>query len=587
MTNPPFPPGVVLLFVLTAFTGGTVTAMAWRRRPEPGAGALAAVLAAATWWVLTYAGEIAGPTLAIKLFWARTQWFGSAFMSVAWLTFALRYTGRSEYTRPRHLALLSLVPAATVALVWTNGSHHLIRGPVHLERYGHLLLLEQTYGPWYGLIVSYSALLMIVGMLAFLQLFTSDWAIHQKQATAVIVAAVAPLVGILLFVGGLSPWPGFDLTPFSFSVSGVAAFGALHRYKLLTFSPASRRRARDFVLEGMDDGVLVVDRQGHLVDVNRSAAARLDVVPTEVLGTQAADVLPEIDDFTSVDDAAKDLVVCGGGRKRHYDLRVTTLRDEFGRTVGRIAVLRDVTERALYEQRLQVLNRVLRHNLRNEMNVVYGCADLLDAESAVDRDLAERIKDRAMEVVELGDKARRITTLIEQSCADPPCVGARGLLERTVADAAGEFPRADFETDFAVDDDRHCNAYLGSVVEALLENAAELNPADTPRVWVDAHVDGGGDADTLVVTVADDGPGIGEQERSVIESASETDLIHGSGLGLWLTYWGVQTLGGTLSFDDRDGGGSIVAVRVPLADPDPDAAVRASRNGDPHDGAAE
>ena len=564
MAHVSFPPELLALFALTVFTGGTVTAMAWRRRPEPGAAALAAVLAAATWWVLAYAGEIAGPTLGIKLFWARMQWFGSALMPVAWLAFAFRYTGRSEYTRLRHLALVAVVPVVTVVLVWTNGSHGLIRESVRLERYGDLLLLQQNYGPWYGLIVSYSALLMIVGTLVFLQLFTSDWAVYKKQAAAIIVAALAPLVGTLLFVRNLSPWPGFDPTPFSFSISGVAAFGALYRYKLLEFCPASRRRARDFVLEGMDDGVLVVDRQGHLIDVNRSAAAILDVSKTAVLGAQATSVLPEIDDLTSVDDTAEDIIVRNGGRKRYYDLRVTTLRDEFERVVGRIVVLRDVTERALYEQRLQVLNRVLRHNLRNEMNVVYGYADLLDLDSPTDQDLADRIKDKAMDIVEMGDKARRITEFIEHSRADPPCVRVRAVLGRTAAETTAEFPAVTFETDLAVGDDRYCNPYLGSVVEALLENAAEHNPADAPRVWLDARIDG----DHLVVAVADDGPGIGEQERSVIESAAETDLIHGSGLGLWLAYWGVQTLGGTIEFSDRNGGGSVVTVRVPLVDPD-------------------
>ncbi len=564
MPNVSFPTELLVVFAVTVFTGGTVTAMAWRRRPEPGAAALAAVLAAATWWVLAYAGEIAGPTLAIKLFWARMQWFGSAFMPVAWLVFAFRYTGRSEYTRLRHLAAFSAVPAATVVLVWTNGSHHLIRESVRLERYGDLVLLEQTYGPWYGFAVSYAALLMIVGTLVFLQLFTSDWGVYKKQAAAIIVAAVAPLIGTFLFVRNLSPWPGFDPTPFSFSVSGVAAFGALYRYKLLEFSPASRRRARDFVLEGMDDGVLVVDRQGHLIDVNRSAAAILDVSQTEVLGVQATSVVPEIDDLTSVDDTAEDIIVRNGGQKRYYDLRVTILRDEFDRVVGRIAVLRDVTERALYEQRLQVLNRVLRHNLRNEMNIVYGYADLLELDSAADRDLADRIKEKAMDIVEMGDKARRITDFIEQSGDDPPCMRAPRLLERSAAEVAAEFPDAAFDVDVAVGDDRYCNPYLGSVVEVLVENAAEHNPSDAPRVWVDARVDD----DHLVVAVADDGPGIGEQERSVIESAAETDLMHGSGLGLWLAYWGAQTLGGTLEFGEREGGGSVVTVRVPLADPD-------------------
>ncbi|MFB6156422.1 MAG: ATP-binding protein [Haloferacaceae archaeon] len=70
------------------------------------------------------------------------------------------------------------------------------------------------------------------------------------------------------------------------------------------------------------------------------------------------------------------------------------------------------------------------------------------------------------------------------------------------------------------------------------------------------------DGDALVVTVADDGPGIPEDELAAITAGEETSLSHGSGLGLWLATWGADALGGDLSFADRNPG-TVVTLRVP------------------------
>jgi signal transduction histidine kinase len=63
--------------------------------------------------------------------------------------------------------------------------------------------------------------------------------------------------------------------------------------------------------------------------------------------------------------------------------------------------------------------------------------------------------------------------------------------------------------------------------------------------------------------ISDDGPGIPDHEISVLQNAEETELEHGSGLGLWLIKWGTDTFGGSITFDMEDG--TEVRIQFPEA----------------------
>lgn len=107
--------------------------------------------------------------------------------------------------------------------------------------------------------------------------------------------------------------------------------------------------------------------------------------------------------------------------------------------------------------------------------------------------------------------------------------------------------------------------YLAIVLNNLIENAIERNDAETPRVVVSV-ARSADDGEFIALRIRDNGPGIPAMEREVLEQGSETPLVHGSGLGLWLVYWSVTGLGGTVTFEATEPRGSIVTVRLPAGD---------------------
>ena len=337
-----------VLIVGSVFVAGSVAVLSWRQRPEPGAISLTVLMLAAAWWSATHLGMLVAETLPGTLLWARLQWFGSLVLPVAWVVFALEYTGRDKYVRPSLVVALLILPLITVVFLWTNGSHGLVRETAMLVERNGYLVLESTWGPWFFLIVGYAYLLATVGSLLFVQLAVGSSLLYRSQAAALLVGAGIPWLAHLVYLSDLTPWAGLDLMAISFSGSGVVLLFALSRAKLLVALPAASRLASEFVIEGIDDGVIVADSRGQIVDLNPSATTILETSAVDALGKPIGAV---VSGWNLQDDPYSEVAIETDDSIRYFDIRTSALEDYHGRSVGRAVVLRDVTERRLHRQR--------------------------------------------------------------------------------------------------------------------------------------------------------------------------------------------------------------------------------------------
>ena len=244
-------------------------------------------------------------------------------------------------------------------------------------------------------------------------------------------------------------------------------------------------------------------------------------------------------------------------------LEIAPVRDEEGTVTNFIGFQQDVTERMQRRRQLQLLDRYLRHNVRNRMTVVEGMAELIRAKA--DPSLTEytdRIISAATSLLENMEKERAITKVLR---TDPVVerVELLSLLRSSAETIRARYPEATVSVSGPESVTVRASTRCREAFVELLENAVVHDDDPAPDVSVAVTVD----ADTATVRVVDDGPGIPEMEVGVLTGTEvETDLYHGQGLGLWLVYLIVSRSGGSISFADRDEGGSVVRVELPLAD---------------------
>jgi signal transduction histidine kinase len=215
------------------------------------------------------------------------------------------------------------------------------------------------------------------------------------------------------------------------------------------------------------------------------------------------------------------------------------------------------------ERQLQVLDRVLRHNMHNDMNVVMGYAESIqrrtDGDVATD---AGRILAASRKLLETVDKERDIVDAV----AEPEPVervDVANSVRHAVEGVREEHPRATVELGAPASCEATATLSIERAVCELVENAVIHADRASPNVTVTVRATD----DAVEIRVADDGPGIPEQEQNVLTDDYEIGpLYHGSGMGLWLVHWIVRRSGGDLSFEENDPRGSVVTVSLPLAD---------------------
>jgi PAS domain S-box-containing protein len=232
------------------------------------------------------------------------------------------------------------------------------------------------------------------------------------------------------------------------------------------------------------------------------------------------------------------------------------------------AVYTDLTELRRVERRQRVLNRVMRHNLRNVTTVITGnttrLLDDLPDEGNEMAEVAAVLERAAAELEKLTREAGEIETILSDSAPENVCVDCVSLVRSVVEDYRDDAPAARIETDLPDSLDVATDENITFAIDSLIENAIEHNPTASPTVRVRATAD---EADGwAAIRVADDGPLIHESERDVVTGEAEiTQTRHGSGLGLWLVKWTTEVFGGELSFGTSDLGGNVVCLRLPRA----------------------
>lgn len=348
--------GLYLLYIITVSIAAAVTALlavyAWRHRAAPGSVAFAWFTLIASIWALASGAGMASIAPGVM---HRVKFTCIACVPVAMLAFALQYTGRHKWLLARWWAWVFVLPAITVALNWTGDAHGLFVRQMEWIQAGPFTLRDTSMlvrGPWFWVHTVYSYTLILLALALLIQAAMRSLYLYRGQAIALLIGSIVPLAVNVIDTFRLVSAP-IDLVPLAMTASGVAFAWALFRYRLLDVVPI----ARDTLIDSLDDGMLVLDAQDRIVDINPAMLEILGIPVASTIGRPAGEVLRPWNDLVErlrgQSNVQAEISRGQGQAQRHYDLRVSPLNDQQGRLSGRLVVLRDVTARVSAEQTAQ------------------------------------------------------------------------------------------------------------------------------------------------------------------------------------------------------------------------------------------
>ncbi|HNB37561.1 MAG TPA: histidine kinase N-terminal 7TM domain-containing protein, partial [Anaerolineales bacterium] len=319
-----------------------VSIYAWRHRSSPGASALTLLALAIAQWIIGYILEISSADLNTIYIWGASQYLGIAFAPYAWLMFAIDFAGYSKLLTRRFYGSMAILPVITILLAWTTRWHGLIWTKYEIDIVQGVSVLTTQKGYWFYVHTVYSYLMLLVGTILLILALVRLQGLYRSQVLAMLAAVLAPWIGNVLYLTGNSPIPYLDPTPFSFTVTVVALAWAIFGFHLIDITPI----ARDLVIDSLQDGVVVIDANGKVADINSSAARIFGVRNSQAIGASASEMFSPWtllrERLREDEDWVEEFSIGAGQAERRYEAAISHIQDSQGRNAGRVMMVREL-----------------------------------------------------------------------------------------------------------------------------------------------------------------------------------------------------------------------------------------------------
>jgi PAS domain S-box-containing protein len=576
-----------IFFIGTSVVSFFVAFIAFQRKSAVGAKELAWLMIAAGTGAFCLIFETITTVAAEKIFWAKLEYLGGLTTPVFYLIFVLRFTGKEKFLLKRNIILLFLIPAITWILTLTNEMHNLIWtgfSPISADTN----LMEYFHGIWFWIgYISYSYILLLLAAVNLLTFTVIQAKPFRKQAVVVFIGGMFPWLVSAVYLSGKNPVPGLDITPFSITLSGIIAAYAILNFRFLDLVPV----ARETLVDILPDGILAIDSQNRIQDINGAARSFLGITDNNIIGYPATATVPQ---GTPLLEAVLDnnpllqIEVGNNGEMRTFHVIKQPVKNQPG---SRLVIISDITAMKKTEKDLIVAKEHaeesdrlksaflanMSHEIRTPMNGILGFTELLKMSDITSEqqqaylDIIKKGGERMLNIIndiidiskiESGQmqvyiSRTNINELIETiSSFFMPEAEAKGI------HLLYKISLTDEESVIRTDPDKVC-----AILTNLVKNAIKFTRAGYIEYGYEKK------EGFLEFFVKDTGIGIKpEQKEFIFErfrqgSDSITRNYEGTGLGLSISKAYVQMLGGQIWFESEFGKGSFFSFSIPYDSP--------------------
>ncbi len=414
------------LRILSALLAFTLVFILWKKRRSDGVIFMILFEFAASLWAITDGLEHAATSLSLKMLWSQIGYIGSSTTTVFFLLFTLSYTQFNKFINPVVVGILMLIPTITIMLVFTNPHHQLIWESV--DFYQDTNDSTYNYGNWFWVYAFYEYIVLITAIIILFLGTFRFYKIYKIQLIYLIIAAVLPLTTSLLYVFKLLPIRA-DLTPIALIFSGILSAIGIYLQRMFEVVPVARIQT----IKNLSDGIIVVDMDDRIVDVNQAFVNILNTCRAEVLGRpfrRFSKLFLDEEEFPSDRGYLTETTIKTSNGVNHFEVKYSPVRNAKNQLIGRIFLLHDISMRknaldASVESNILLKNEILEnerliadldayarsvaHDLKNPIGGVIGLTEFIK------EDILNQKQDQAFELLDiLNEQGHKMLTIVDE-----------------------------------------------------------------------------------------------------------------------------------------------------------------------------
>jgi signal transduction histidine kinase len=528
-------------------------------------------------WCLGYTLSISVTDLQLKKYFTLVEYLGIASVGPIFLLFIIAYT-RDLSLKSNPITYLIFVPSIFhYATLFTNE----INGGLFYEYVGLIqelpfYRLDLVYGPTFYSHTFYNYFLILAGLILLIQTYitSAKGDLYRKQVFLIILGVLIPVFANIIRVFKLIPSLQFiDPTPISFLFSFIVFYYSLYRYGLLILVPIALER----VFEGINDGIIVLDKNFRVMNINNASLQFFLVSKDEkiIFGENFFLMIKQLENLHgfSIDllNLENEMALLYQNPSKSYstnfklkiddkilktiNISSTAILQSNREIIGFILVLTDITERKKAEDNIDFLHSLLKHDISNKIQVIGGYLSLLDKSNLGEKERnfinkSILVAEEGMALVHKIDRLRELDRVDLYRLQKSELVL---VLNHTIQLYTSRVAELGAEIKF-IHDKRSYDIMGGELLKEMFSNLIEnfLNHSQG-KVLKFTLKDSN---DEVELIVEDDGVGIEPEMREMLfKRGYKGSGSRGSGLGLYLIKKTIETYKGTITVDESTLGG--------------------------------
>lgn len=344
-----------LILVVALFICGGLCFYSFNYENIRGSKVFSLIMLGATIWLIFYLLELITQNYSLKLFWFKAKFIGIELIPPSLLLFSLLFTGRIKNINLIIIILLTIKPFISLLLIFTNDMHSLFFTEISFKTEAIV-----KNGIWFWIHISISYIFIILGIIFILLSKNKLGNFYKRQSIIITIGILIPFLMNILneFIKILSSKYSITfLNPTlpSFIVASIILFYGVYKFNFFDINPI----ARDIVFDKINDGILVIDKNGRIVDGNPAVSFILDRDINEIIGTNIEEHLylwPQlIDKVKHSLNIREEIKLLINEEIRYFDITFYPIYSG-NKYFGKVMVGRDITDRKNIEEKLRFLS---------------------------------------------------------------------------------------------------------------------------------------------------------------------------------------------------------------------------------------